>query len=122
MFNSPAAKAASPCVRDKRWRFSCGATLLLALSLASAATVAQSSTAGGLSLYSHAIQQTSPVKRMREMQQFLSSAPDSSLRLDALEVLVWDAVQMHDSAARRRWSSELLSVSPANPLGRAAIA
>jgi tetratricopeptide (TPR) repeat protein len=59
---------------------------------------------------------------MREMQQFLSSAPDSSLRLDALEVLVWDGIQMHDSAARRRWSSELLSVSPANPLGRAAIA
>jgi tetratricopeptide (TPR) repeat protein len=57
---------------------------------------------------------------MRDMQQFVSSSPDSSLRLDALEFLVWDSIQIHDSAARQRWSKELLSSSPDNPLACAA--
>jgi tetratricopeptide (TPR) repeat protein len=119
MVNNPAPKAAIVCGPNKGWSFSGTAALVLWLFVAAAAWP-QNSGVSGLSLYSHAVQ-SSPAQRMREMQQFLSSAPDSSLRIDALEVLVWDAMQLRDSVARRRWSYELLKLSPNNALARAAM-
>jgi hypothetical protein len=118
MFKSTALSAASAAARKKSTR-AFFRTFTLVICLASLPSQAQNSGASGLSLYSQAIREASPAARMREMQQFLSSSPDSSLRMDALEFLVWDSMQLRDSAARQRWSKELLNVSPHNPLATA---
>jgi hypothetical protein len=118
MFKSTALSAASAAARKKSTR-AFFLSLTLVLCLASFALQAQNSGASGLSLYSQAVREASPAARIRGMQQFLSSSPDSSLRPDALEFLVWGSMQLRDPAARQRWSKELLNVSPQNPLATA---
>lgn len=55
------------------------------------------------------------------MQRFLEMSPSSSLRRDALEVLVWDGMQMRDVAATTKWAHDLLQSDPANALAHAAV-
>jgi tetratricopeptide (TPR) repeat protein len=84
--------------------------------------VAQSSPTGSLATYAHAIAQPNPIERTREMQHFLELSPSSSLRRDALEVLVWDGMQTRNIAATTTSAHELLQSDPESSLAKAAIA
>jgi von Willebrand factor type A domain. len=83
--------------------------------------VAQNSPTEGLTAYAQAIAQSNPAERSREMQHFLAASPQSSLRRDALEVLVWDTMQMRDAGASMKWANELLRLDPGNALAGAAL-
>ncbi len=57
---------------------------------------------------------------MAALERFLAAAPQSSLRTDALALLVWDA-KRSGSPAEEQWARQLLTAAPENPLALATL-
>ncbi|MDT8069925.1 MAG: VWA domain-containing protein [Terriglobia bacterium] len=60
-------------------------------------------------------------QRVSALAQFLAGHPQTSLNLDALELLVWNSRTGASLADLEHWTSQLLSASPQNPLAAAVI-
>jgi hypothetical protein len=94
------------------------AFILAALLVLIGRGVSQSS----LDLYTSAVRQSRIVDRMAGMERFLSAFPHSDLREDALEVLVWDAMESGQREKARTRAAELREVDPQNALAIAIVA
>ncbi len=63
----------------------------------------------------------SAAERVRALEQFLAAYPQTALKLDALELLVWNSRTGASLADLEHWTSQLLDASPQNPLAAAVI-
>jgi len=66
--------------------------------------------------YAAAAAKEQPAERLRALESFLSAHPQSPLKLDALELLVWNSRTAGSLADLEHWTGQLLSASPDNPL------
>lgn len=66
--------------------------------------------------------QTRTNARILAMQDFLTHTSNSSRKIDALEVLVWDYRQVGDHQKASDWAKKLLDADPENPLALAVLA
>lgn len=71
--------------------------------------------------YQAAASKAQPVERLRALESFISTHPQSALKLDALELLVWSNRTSGSLADLEHWTSLLLSTAPENPLAAAVI-
>ena len=94
------------------------ALLLLFPLAASSLGFSQSS----LDRYTSAVRQTRISDRMAGMEQFLSAYPNTSLREDALEILVWDSMESGQREQGRTRANELRQIDPQNALALAVVA
>jgi tetratricopeptide (TPR) repeat protein len=93
--------------------------VLLALVLC--ATLSAQSNNSEQADYQAAATKAQPTERLAALENFLSAHPQSSLKLDALELLVWNSRTAGSLADLEHWTSQLLATSPANPLAAAVI-
>jgi tetratricopeptide (TPR) repeat protein len=77
---------------------------------------AQSADTRSLDAYSAAIRQSVIASRIQGMEQFLQLAPDSRLREDAFEFLIWDYLRTGNRAEGVRRAQELIRADSSNPL------
>ncbi len=75
-----------------------------------------------LDLYTTAVRQSRISDRMAWMERFLAQHPDSHLREDALEVLVWDSLEGGQREQARQRAQELRQIDPNNALAMAVVA
>lgn len=71
--------------------------------------------------YQAAVSRPIDQDRTTALQNFAASHPASPLKIDALELLAWDARNMTGMADLEYWTGQLLSVAPNNPLAAAII-
>jgi hypothetical protein len=69
--------------------------------------------------YAAAASKVQPAERLSALEQFLNTHPQSALKLDALELLVWNSRTSGSIADLEHWTTQLLSTSPDNPLAAA---
>src|SRR5512146_567319 len=60
-------------------------------------------------------------QRVAALEQFLANHPQTGLKLDALELLVWNSRTGASLADLEHWTSQLLDAFPQNPLAAAVI-
>jgi hypothetical protein len=60
-------------------------------------------------------------QRVTALEQFLAGHPQTALKLDTLELLVWNSRTGASLADLEHWTSRLLDASPQNPLAAAVI-
>lgn len=92
-----------------------GVALTFLLSLSVAAQTGNSESAD----YAAAASKAQPAERLSALEQFLNAHPQSALRLDALELLVWNSRTSGSIADLEHWTTQLLATSPDNPLAAA---
>jgi len=71
--------------------------------------------------YQAAATKAQPADRLKALEGFLASHPQSALKLDALELLVWNSRTSGSLADLEHWTSQLLQASAENPLAAAVI-
>ena len=71
--------------------------------------------------YAAAASQSQPAQRLAALERFLAANPQSPLKLDALELLVWNNRTSGSIADLEHWTSQLLATSQDNPLAAAVI-
>jgi hypothetical protein len=71
--------------------------------------------------YREAASKGQPAERVSALERFLTVHPQSSLKLDALELLVWNSRTAASLADLEHWTSQLVAISPDNPLAAAII-
>ncbi len=71
--------------------------------------------------YTAAASKAAPADRIAALEKFLAAHPQSALKLDALELLVWNSRTAGSIADLEHWTSQLLEASPANPLAAAVV-
>src|SRR5690348_9095879 len=72
--------------------------------------------------YLEAITQLQSENDLAPLEHFVASAPDGSLRNDALEWLAWREWRSGAMAKADHWSDELLAGNPQNAVGLAVLA
>lgn len=92
----------------------------LLMLLLPAAARAQSSEINELESYSSALKQESVNNRMAALEHFVSSA-SSSLKIDAMELLVWDYKQQGNHPQATKWAQELAQADADNALALAVL-
>jgi tetratricopeptide (TPR) repeat protein len=109
-----------------RWKrsgalYAASSFLLVGLMLLlSAAALAQSSDINELDRYSAAVKQAGTSDRIAALEHFVSSA-SSSLKIDAMELLVWDYKQQGNHPQATKWAQELAQADPDNGLALAVL-
>lgn len=88
-------------------------TFLLSLSLAAQAGSPEQAD------YAAAASKAQPAERLSALENFLNAHPQSSLKLDVLELLVWNSRTSGSIADLEHWTTQLLATSPDNPLAAA---
>ena len=68
-----------------------------------------------------AAEMPAPAQRVSALGQFLAAHPQTGLKLDALELLVWNSRTGASLADLEHWTAQLLDASPQNPLAAAVI-
>jgi len=86
------------------------------------ATLSSGYSQSAVDSYTSAVRQTRIDNRMAAMEQFLAANPNSNLRRDALEVLVWDALESGHRDRAQAHAEELLQVDSQNALALGVIA
>jgi tetratricopeptide (TPR) repeat protein len=77
--------------------------------------------AEGISAYADAIRQSTIAERIVAMERYVQLSSSGSLKVDALEFLVWDHMRLgHPSKSEQR-AKELLAISPGNPIAVAVL-
>jgi len=82
---------------------------------------AQTNSGNSLDAYSKAISQSAISERIKGMEQYLSMAGNGRLRMDALEVLIWDYTRLGNTAKGAQHAQELLALEPGNAVAVAAL-
>lgn len=88
---------------------------------ACANAVAQSPDISSLEAYVDAIKQPNVADQINSMERFLQVAGQSTLRLDALEILVMDYQKTNNSERAVARAHDLLNIDPSNPLAIAVL-
>jgi tetratricopeptide (TPR) repeat protein len=71
--------------------------------------------------YQAAVSKPTGPEQFSALEKFITAHPQSRLKLDALEMLVWDARTSAGVADLEYWTGQLLSIAPDNPLAAAVI-
>ena len=74
-----------------------------------------------INAYGNAIKQSTISDRITAMEHYLSLPTSGSLRVDALEFLVWDHLRLGHQEKSAQRAQELLAVSPANSIALAVL-
>lgn len=74
-----------------------------------------------ISAYGNAIKQSTISDRIAAMEHYLSLPTSGSLRVDALEFLVWDHLRLGHQEKSAQRAQELLAISPANSIAIAVL-
>jgi tetratricopeptide (TPR) repeat protein len=83
--------------------------------------MAQSPDISSLEAYVDAIKQPNTADQVNSMERFLQISGQSTLRLDALEILVMDYQKMNNSERAVARAHDLLNIAPSNPLAIAVL-
>jgi hypothetical protein len=70
----------------------------------------------GVEAYAQAIRQSVISQRITAMEQYLNLSPSGSLKVDALEFLIWDHMRLGHQAQSVQRARELAATAPLNPL------
>jgi len=90
--------------------------LVLAISTFGVRARAQSAETNSVSVYADAIKQSTISERINGLERYLTLPTSGTLRIDALEFLVWDHMRLGHHAQSAHHAQELLRVSPGNPI------
>src|SRR4051812_33400046 len=96
------------------------AIFLLTSGLLSAIASAQSAQSS-VEAYAEAIKQSVISQRIIAMERYLTLSSGGSLKVDALEFLIWDHMRLGHQAQALQHAQELLAIAPANPIGIAVL-
>jgi tetratricopeptide (TPR) repeat protein len=77
---------------------------------------AQSGETSSVRVYADAIQQSTISQRIAGLEKYLTLPTSGTLRIDALEFLVWDHSRLGHQAQSAQSAQELLRISPGNPI------
>jgi tetratricopeptide (TPR) repeat protein len=74
-----------------------------------------------ITAYADAIKKSTIAERIAAMDHYLTLASGGSLKVDALEFLVWDHLRLGHQAQSAQRAQELIAISPGNPVGLAVL-
>jgi tetratricopeptide (TPR) repeat protein len=74
-----------------------------------------------ITAYADAIQKSTIAERIAAMDHYLTIASGGSLKVDALEFLVWDHLRLGHQTQSVQRAQELIAISPGNPIGLAVL-
>jgi tetratricopeptide (TPR) repeat protein len=94
--------------------------ILAAFCLCSPGARAQAAQAG-VEAYAEAIRQSVIAQRITAMERYLALSSGGSLKVDALEFLVWDHMRLGRRAQSVQHARELLAIAPGNPVAIAVL-
>ncbi len=95
--------------------------IVLIVSLTCLAGLSPAQSASEQQDYQVAVSKPTGPERTAALENFAAAHPGSRLKIDALELLVWEARDSARVADLEYWTGQLISVSPGNPLGVAMI-
>ncbi len=96
--------------------------LFVSLVLCSMPRAAQAQPAqSSVEAYAEAIKQSVIAQRISGMERYLSLSSGGSLRVDALEFLVWDHMRLGHPDQSMKYARELLAIAPQNPVAIAVV-
>lgn len=95
--------------------------VIIALLCLSGIVAAQGTSPTEQQAYQTAVSKPVGPEQMNALAQFATAHPGSRLKIDALELLVWNARRSARVADLEYWTGQLLSVAPDNPLAAAVI-
>ncbi|HEU4415192.1 MAG TPA: VWA domain-containing protein [Candidatus Angelobacter sp.] len=75
----------------------------------------------GVEAYAQAIKQSVIAQRITYMDRYLSLSSNGSLKIDALEFLIWDHMRLGHQAQANQRALELLGTAPLNPIAIAVL-
>ena len=102
-------------------RFSlCALAVLMAFSVVCDFAQAQQGESS-ISAYADAIKKSTISERITAMEHYLTLAGGSRLKVDALEILVWDHLRLGHQAQSAQRAQELIAITPANPIAMAVL-
>jgi hypothetical protein len=84
----------------------------LLLLFASAAAFGQSSTRNPTLVYQDAILEKQTGRRILALEKFVSSQAKDPLRVDAMELLVWNYKQIGNQQKAASWAQQLVDAEP----------
>ncbi|MBZ5504524.1 MAG: hypothetical protein LAO78_03455 [Acidobacteriia bacterium] len=90
--------------------------VLLAVSICGVRARAQSAETNSVSAYAEAIQQSTISERISGLERYLTLSGSGTLRIDALEFLIWDHSRLGHQTRSAQHAQELLRISPGNPI------
>lgn len=102
-----------PCTRSAQFSI---VLLVLAVGTFGVWARAQSAETNSVSVYADAIKQSTISERITGLERYLTLPTSGTLRIDALEFLVWDHTRLGHQAKSAQHAQELLRVSPGNPI------
>src|SRR5947209_5486013 len=97
----------------------CCRTLRLAVLVIACFSIASAQSDRDVRSYRDAVTRLQSQGDLRPLEHFVSTAPDGSLRNDALEWLAWREWRIGAVAKATHWSDELLAGNPQNAVGLA---
>ena len=74
-----------------------------------------------ITAYADAIKKSTIAERITAMDHYLTLASGGSLKVDALEFLVWDHLRLGHQTQSVQRAQELIAISPGNPIGLAVL-
>jgi tetratricopeptide (TPR) repeat protein len=96
--------------------------MFVSLALGSMPTAAQAQSAqSSVEAYAEAIRQSVIAQRISGMERYLSLPSGGSLRVDALEFLIWDHMRLGHPDQSIKYARELLAIAPENPVAIAVL-
>lgn len=101
-------------------RYSAFAVLMAGFCFLHGVAQAQSA-AESISAYADAIKQSTIAERITAMERYLALSSGGSLKVDALEFLVWDHMRLGHQPQSAQRARELMAVSSANPIAMAVL-
>jgi tetratricopeptide (TPR) repeat protein len=106
----------------RREIFRGSAVAVFLLSICVLATVARAQSAeSAVQAYADAIKQPVIAQRIGAMERYLTLSSSGSLKVDALEFLVWDHMRLGHQAQSVQRAQELLAIYPGNPIAVAVL-
>src|SRR5215475_2563171 len=98
------------------------AILMLVLCVVSGMARGQSAPAQtSVEAYADAVKQSVIAQRIVAMEHYLTLPGVSSLKVDALEFLIWDHLRLGHQTQALKHAQELLALEPANPMAVAVV-
>lgn len=101
--------------------FSRPAAILLVMFCVAASVVQSQSAQTSVEAYADAVKQSVIAQRIVAMEHYLTLPGVSSLKVDALEFLIWDHMRLGHPAQALQHARELLAIEPVNPMAVAVL-
>jgi len=95
--------------------------LLLLCSIPSPSFAQAQSAQSSVEAYAEAIKQSVISQRITAMERYLALSSGGSLRVDALEFLIWDHMRLGHQPQSLKYAQQLLAIAPENPVALAVL-